>query len=290
MTSTLGALYLEGAASLAAAGVKSPEHDARALLAHVLHVRLNDVLLRAAEPAELLTECVYEHLLVLRRRRMPLQYVTHNTFFHGLELRTDERALIPRQETEQLVEAVIERLVVLDLPAGSLVADVGCGSGAIGLALAQRFPELRFVLTDLSGPAVELAGENAERLGLQDRVTLLEGSYLEPLRQAGLMDEVVVLVCNPPYVRPNEVSMLDPEVLAEPRMALTASAADGLEGHRTLAAEASGLTALRLLACEVGYAQEEDVANLMAPLGRVEILPDFQGIERVVIVYVGESD
>jgi release factor glutamine methyltransferase len=287
MTSTLGALYQEGAASLADAGVPSPEHDARALLAHVLEVRLNDVLLRAAEPAQDLDELVYDHLLALRRGRMPLQYVTRHTFFRDLELHTDERALIPRHETEQLVEAVIERLQALDLSPGALVADVGCGSGAIGLALAHELPALGVVMTDVSAVAVELAGENTRSLGLQDRVMLLVGPYLQPLREAGLMDRVVALVCNPPYVRPAEMTMVDPEIHAEPRVAVESPAADGLEAYRVFAVEARELTSLRLMAFEVGFAQEEVVKDLMAPLGRVEILRDFQGIERVVIVHVG---
>lgn len=287
MSLTIGALYKEGAALLAAAGIGEAEHNTRELLAHILGCRPNDILLRAGETAHAETECVLRHLLALRAQRMPLRYVTRKAYFGGLEFSCDDRALVPRQETEQLVDAVCERLTALQLPAGSLLADVGCGSGAIGLTLAHRFPELALVMTDISASAVALAQENAVALDMQDRTTTLVGSYFDPLREANLLDRVSVLVCNPPYVRPREMSMVDPEVHLEPLVAVASPEADGLHGYRVMAAGIGELTSLRLLAFEVGFAQEEDVADLFRHLGRVEILADYQGIERVVIVHVG---
>jgi len=287
MSLTIGALYKEGAALLAAAGVREAEHDARELLAHVLGCRPNDILLRAGEAADPLTERLADHLFSLRARRMPLRYVTRTAHFGGLEFRSDDRALVPRQETELLLDAVLERLPALRLSPEALLADVGCGTGAIGLTLATRTPGLNVVLTDLSPAAAELARENAVRLGLQDRARVLVGSYLEPLLEAGLQDRLAVIVCNPPYVRPNEISMLEPEVLAEPRVAVESPEADGMTGYRVIAAGLGAFPNVRLLAFEVGFAQEEDVADMFRPLGRVEILPDLAGIERVVIAHVG---
>jgi release factor glutamine methyltransferase len=218
---------------------------------------------------------------------MPLPYVTRTTYFAGLELRCDDRALVPRQETEQLVEAVLQRLPDVAMQPGECLADVGCGNGAIGLALATQAPDLHVVMTDLSAEAVELAAENTRHLGMSGRVTLRVGSYLEPLREADLVDRVAVVVCNPPYVRPAEMSMLDAEVHAEPRLAITGPDADGMAGYRVLATQVGGLPNLRLLAFEVGFAQEEDVAGMFAQLGRIEILADFAGIERMVVVHVG---
>ncbi|MCE5239373.1 peptide chain release factor N(5)-glutamine methyltransferase [bacterium] len=286
MTTTIGALYKEGAASLAAAGVNEADHDARVLMAHVLDLRPNDVLLKLRDPLAPSEERLIRELLHLRQGRMPLRYVTRTTYFAGLDLRTDDRALVPRHETELLVEAVLERLPQVGLEPTELLADIGCGAGGIGLALASRTPGLRVVLTDISEPAVELAGENARFLGLAERVTLLAGSYLEPVFASGLADRVGVLVCNPPYVRPNEMGMLDPEVHAEPRVAVTSPARDGLEGYRVLTDQIGRLPHLRLLGVEVGYAQETDVADMFAPFGEVEILPDLSGIERVVILHV----
>lgn len=287
MSETIGALYKEGAASLEAAGVPDPEHDARALLAHVLDIKLNDVLLKADQDMDPAGARVYDHLMTLRRRRMPLQYVTRNVFFHGLEFKVDDRTLIPRQDTEQLVGAVISRLRKEPVPEDQFLADIGCGCGNIGLSIATEVPGLQIIMSDLSAPAVELAGENADRLGLRDRVTLLQGSYLEPLQAAGLADRVSVIVANPPYVRPREMSMLHPEVHAEPLMAIASPVEDGLEGYRIMASQASWFPNLRMMAFEVGYAQADDVVAIMAEVGKAEVLLDYNGIERVVIIHVG---
>ena len=287
MNVTIGALYKEGAALLTAAGVPAAEHDARALLAHVLDVGPNDILLKAPDPMGAPQARVARELLDLRAGRMPLQYVTRTAYFGGLRLRSDDRALIPRQDTELVVEAVLARLPEAAVQPDEFLADIGCGSGVIGLTLASRTPGLHVIMSDIAPGAVELARENAMHLGLADRVTLLQGSYLEPLIEAGLSDRVSVMVCNPPYVRPNEMIMLDPEVHAEPLVAIASPAADGLEGYRVLTTQIPALTRLRLLAFEVGFAQEDDVADMFKSLGRVEILRDLSGIERVVIVHVG---
>lgn len=287
MTShTIGALYREGAALLSAAGVEEPEFDARALLAHVLDLGPNDILLHQTEMAEEDTERVYSHLLQLRSCRVPLQYVTRTTYFCNLKLRTDDRALIPRPETEQLVEAVVERLQPLQPGAVDAIVDLGCGSGAIGLCLATQLPLVHVIMTDVSAAALELTAENVHHNGLDERVTLLQGAYLDPVHAAGMTERVVAVVCNPPYVRPDEMPALAPELLAEPRSALESPAADGLEAYRVLAAQAADLPRLRLLAFEVGFEQAAQVGALMASLGKVEILPDLAGIDRIVIVHV----
>lgn len=283
---TLGALLKEGAAILCEAGVDAPEHDAKALLAHILGVGLNDVLLHADRPAEALDARLYWHLIALRARRMPLQYVTRTTHFCGLELKTDDRALIPRQETEQLVEAVVERLRELAPGAEDYIVDVGCGSGAIGLSIAARIPRVQIVMTDVSRDALDLTAENATRLGMAERVVLLQGSYLEPMWAGGLEHGVVAVICNPPYVRPDEMALLDPEVHAEPNLAIQSPATDGMVAYRVLAEEAPKLPRLRLLAFEVGFEQAPDVVAMVEHLGPVEVLLDYADIERMVIVHV----
>jgi release factor glutamine methyltransferase len=283
---TFGALLKEGAALLYETGVAAPEHDAKALLAHVLGGKLNDVLLRADEQAEPELARTYWHLIALRARRMPLQYVTRSTEFCGLQLKVDDRALVPRPETEELAEAVAERLWRLEPGLEDYVVDVGCGSGAIGLCLALQGPPMQVVMTDVSQDALHLTAENATRLGVTDRVILLQGPYLQPVWQGGLEHGVVAVVSNPPYVRPDEMETLEPEVLAEPRMALESSTADGLEAYRVIISEAKQLTRLRLLAFEVGHEQAREVAKMLEGLGDVEILEDFAGIERIVIAHV----
>lgn len=284
---TLGALLKEGAAILSEAGVDAPEHDAKTLLAHVLDVNLNDVLLHADREAQPIDARLYWHLIALRARRMPLQYVTRVTYFCGLRLKIEDRALIPRQETEQLVEAVVERLQKLLPGPADYVVDVGCGSGAIGLCVASQVPRTQVVMTDVSQDALDLTAENATCLGLTDRVVLLQGSYLEPIWGGGLEHGVVAVICNPPYVRPDEMTLLDPEVHAEPNVAIESPAADGMEAYRVVAKEASQLPRLRLLAFEVGFEQAPDVVAMVQHLGQVEVLLDYADIERMVIVHVG---
>lgn len=285
-TVTIGALLRAGSAVLSAAAVEAPEHDARELLAHVLDMGLNEPLLHLQQPVTAEMALAYQHLLALRARHTPLQYVTRSTWFGHLKLRIDDRALIPRPETEQLAAAVIERLRPLAPGPEDYLVDVGCGSGAIGLSLAAALPRVQVVMTDISLAALDLTAENTALQQMAERVVLLQGEYLEPIWQGGLAHGVVAVVSNPPYVRPDEFPLLSPEVQAEPRAALVAAEADGLTAYRALAEQAAHLPRLRLLAFEVGFGQAPAVAELVCGLGEVETLNDYADIARMVIVHV----
>lgn len=286
MKKTLSALYKEGAAFLRRAGVSEAEYEARALLAHVLDIRPLDIFLHLAQPIEDSAEIIFYHLLSLRACRLPLPYITRTIDFYGISLRIDARAMIPRPETELLVEAVLKRLEKYPAPPNMYVVDIGCGSGSIGLALATQLSDTKIMMTDVSPEALQLAQENAQCLGLQERVDFLQGSYLTPLREAQLMEQIHAIVSNPPYVRPAEWPHLEPEVHAEPRIALISPSDDGLEAYRQIITQAQECAHLRFMAFEVGYNQGRDVAALACGRGDVEILPDWAGIERYVIVYV----
>lgn len=283
---TVGALLASGTAALTAAGVGFPEYDARVLLAHVLDCRLNDLLLRRECALAAEESAVFWHLVGLRQERLPLQYVTGNTVFCGLTLRCDARALVPRAETELLAEAMAEELSERRLPADALVVDVGCGSGAIALALAHFLPQVQVLATDVSPAAVELTAENASLLGLGDRIQTALGAYLEPVFALGLSERVVAVVNNPPYVKPAEVPYLDSETLTEPRIAVQSGSEDGLLEYRELARQATALPHLELLGVEVGYDQASLVREVLRALGSVRTLKDYCGLERHVIVHV----
>jgi release factor glutamine methyltransferase len=202
-----------------------------------------------------------------RAQREPVAYILGRKGFRRLDLTVDPRVLVPRPETEHLVEAV------LGLPSGARVVDVGTGSGAIALALADERPDLRVVATDVSPGAVAVARENAARLGLD--VEVLEGDLLAPV--SGPIDAVV---SNPPYVRAGE--RLQPEIARyEPAEALLAGA-DGLEVYRRLAPAAA---VAPFAAFEVGAGQAGAVEELLraAGFGTVERIRDLAGIERVVV-------
>jgi release factor glutamine methyltransferase len=257
--------------ALTAAGCDSPRLDAELLLAHVLGVGRGALIAapeRALEPEE---ARAFMDLAARRRAREPVAYILGVKGFRTIELAVDARVLVPRPETEHVVEAALE------LPAGARVADVGTGSGAIALALKAERPDLSIVATDTSAAALEVARANAERLGLE--VELVEGDLLEPV--AGPLDAVL---SNPPYVA--TADPLPPEVARyEPTEALYAGP-DGLEVIRRLITAAAGIP---FLAMEVGAGQAPAVAELVHAGGwpGVSTRRDLAGHERVV---VGRAD
>ena len=196
-----------------------------------------------------------------RVQREPVAYILGRKGFRRLELAVDPRVLIPRPETEHVVEAA------LGLPRGARVVDVGTGSGAIALALADERPDLSVVGTEVSPGALAVARANAARLGLS--VEFLEGDLLEPV--SGPVDAVV---SNPPYVGAGE--RLAPELGFEPAEALYGGD-DGLDVLRRLAAAVHDVP---FVAFEVGAGQAREVASM---LGTTEVMRDLAGIERVVV-------
>jgi release factor glutamine methyltransferase len=217
----------------------------------------------------------YAELLERRRNGEPIQYITGETEFYGLPFLLTPDVLIPRPETEHLVEKVIE--LASDFAAPHIV-DVGTGSGAIAVALAHKLPQASITATDISLRALELATENAKRNGVG--VRFLAGDLLAPV--AGERFEIIV--SNPPYVAMADRDSLDVEVREyEPALALFAGE-DGLEIYRRLIPAALDALAQRgFVALEVGYGQSATIAELLARTGfeRLEFVPDLQGISRV---------
>jgi release factor glutamine methyltransferase len=199
-----------------------------------------------------------------RVQREPVAYILGRRGFRRIELAVDPRVLIPRPETEHVVEAA------LDLPRGARVVDVGTGSGAIALALADERPDLRVVGTDSSAAALAVARANAERLGLD--VELVQGDLLEPVS-----GEIDAVVSNPPYVREGE--RLPPEITRyEPAQALYAGP-DGLDVYRRLAPACAGIP---FVAFEIAGWQAEAVGALLEGFS-LEVRRDLAGIDRVVV-------
>jgi release factor glutamine methyltransferase len=226
----------------------------------------------AAEPDEGVPPAaarLFGEMVRRRLRREPVAYILGRKGFRHIELAVDRRVLIPRPETELLVELAVE------LQPGR-VLDIGTGSGAIGLAIADELSECEVVATDTSIAALEVARSNAERLGLADRVELVEGT-LPP--EAGDFD---LIVANLPYVAEPEWADLEPEVTEwEPREALLAGS-DGLDAIRAAVSVAATVTPS--LALEVGAGQGPAVSELLFAAGfaTVETRPDLAGIPRIV--------
>ena len=249
--------------ALTAAGCDTPRLDAEVLLAHVLGA---DRARLFADPDRELSRTEAGAFIDASRRRSarePVAYITGRKGFRHLELAVDARVLIPRPESEHVVEAA------LALPAGTRVVDVGTGSGAIALALKDERPDLDVLATDISPDALAVARGNAQRLGLD--VTFVEGDLL-----AGLTADAVV--SNPPYVAAGDVLM--PDVARfEPAVALYAGA-DGLEAIRRLV-----VVPARFIALEHGEGQADAVEALVREAGfaQTERIEDLAGIERVVV-------
>ncbi len=267
--------------ALRAAGIEAPRLDAELLLVEATgwdRARL------AADPeAEIPPPAarLFGEMVRRRLRREPVAYILGRRGFRHLELAVDPRVLIPRPETEMMVE------LALELRPGR-VLDLGTGSGAIALAVADELPDCAVTAVDTSAAALEVASTNAERLGLADRVRFLEGS-LPP------GEEFDLILANLPYVAEADWASLQPEVTEwEPREALLAGA-DGLDAIRTLLtdrvrvlsriARQNTNSAEGIVALEVGDGQAGAVSRLLseAGFGGVETRADLAGIDRVVI-------
>ena len=256
--------------ALSAAGVDTPRLDAEVLLAHALGVDRTALVVDRERRVEGHAVRAFQDAVRRRSvRREPVAYITGVKGFRRLDVHVDPRVLIPRPETETLVEAA------LGLAAGARVVDVGTGSGAVALALKDERPDLDVIGTDASADALAVARANAARLGLD--VEFVQGDLLD----GAAVDPVDAVVSNPPYVQ--DGTPLQPEIARhEPPAALYAGA-DGLQVIRRLVAQAGASTA-RFVALEVGMGQAPEVAGVLraAGFGAVETHRDLAGIERVV--------
>jgi release factor glutamine methyltransferase len=264
---------LQGAiTALTAAGCETPRLDAEVLLADALHVTRERLLIDA--DLEVSGDAVHRFRDAVRRRsvdREPVAYITGRKGFRRLELAVDASVLIPRPETELLVE------VGLALPRGTHVLDLGTGSGAIALALKDERPDLEVWGSDRSDDALSVARANGRRLGLE--VRWLRADLLE-----GIPDQIEAVLSNPPYVPDGDGATLAAEIVRhEPRDALFAGV-DGLAIVRPLLEQVAGRERISAVAVEVGAGQAPAVAGLMraAGLDRIESHSDLAGFERVI--------
>jgi release factor glutamine methyltransferase len=266
---------LDGAVTaIAASGCETPRLDAELLLADVLDVPREQLL----TDSDLLVEgsAVRAFQEAVRRRaveREPVAYILGRRSFRRLELAVDRRALIPRPETELLVEVAAERL-----PPRARALDVGTGSGAIALALKNERPDLLLSASEVSPDALALARANGERLGLD--VTWLQSDLL-----ADVPDEFDAVLANLPYVRDSDRLSLAPEILRHEPLAALLAGSDGLDDIRPLIAQARARLHISLLALEVGAGQAPAVSVLLSYAGfaKVSIERDLAGIDRVVV-------
>lgn len=262
-------------------GIESPRLDAEVLLSHILGRERIYLYVHFDEPLEPTELARYREAIKQRVQRVPVAYIIGEKEFMGLTFKVTADTLVPRPDTEILVQAAVERLRARgETPR---FADIGTGSGAICLSILHFLPKAQADTVDISPAARAVAEENAAALEVADRVTFHTGDLLAPL--AGQCYDAIL--SNPPYIPDGDIAALAPEVrLKEPRTAL-AGGKDGLDFYRRLTADAPAhLKDGGFLAVEVGIHQAAPVATLAVPaFSRTEILKDYAGIERVVIAW-----
>ncbi len=259
--------------------------DAQSLLSHVLHVERS--ILYAYPERELTPEEEQQYLVLIERRARgePVAYLVGHKEFYGLDFIVDRRVLIPRPETELLVETALQ-VCRQKIAAGHIpvVADIGTGSGAIPIALAVNEPRLPYLYAvDISGDALAVATLNCQRHRVEQRVRLLQGDLIAPLPEP-----VDVLAANLPYVGTNEIALLTPDVYHyEPHLALF-SGPDGLdliERFLTNVARSSVLKTKAVILLEIGYRQRERLSQVIYalwPQVRLSVYRDYAGWDRVL--------
>lgn len=257
---------------------ENAQRDAELLLLHVLGATRTLLFTDGSRTASDRELAEFHSLLERRLLGEPIQYILGGQEFYGLPLKVTPAVLIPRPETELLVEAVLARLPK-DLPLR--IVDVGTGSGAIALAVAKHLPLAKVIALDLSEAALAVARENAERLRLHDRLRFVRSDLLANLDGEAQFDAVL---SNPPYIPESHRTSLHRQVREfEPAMALFAGV-EGLDVYRRLTpAAAKALKPGGLLAMEIGYGQRPAIEALLHGWSEVEVLDDLQGVGRVAM-------
>ena len=241
---------------------------------------------------------VYFDLVQRRAQRTPLQHITGAQEFMGLSFKVNENVLIPRQDTETMVEDAIELVAKGTLrqnaylkdktmkPAAEIL-DLCCGSGAIGISLASRLPKAKVTCSDISGEALEIARKNASQNGC--RVKFIQSNLFESKAFAGTLGKKKfdLIISNPPYIESKEIDVLEPEVRDhEPRLALDGGE-DGLDFYRIIASEAAAhLKKNGCLMLEIGYNQKDSVKDILRQTGaydKIIGLSDLTGKDRIVV-------
>ena len=265
-----------------AKGVDNPRLDAEVLLSHVLGKDRMYLYVHFDQPLEKAELAIFREMVKKRAQRIPVAYIIGQKEFMGLTFTVSPSVLVPRPDTEFLVEKAL-----MLAPATADILDIGTGSGAIIISLLVKLPEARGTGVDLSAEALKVAGENAEKHQVTDRLALIQSDLLNHV--AGQTFDLIV--SNPPYIAAQDMRVLQAEVRREPRMALFGGA-DGLDFYRRILRSARPcLRAQSHLIFEVGIHQAQEVAAVGKENGYKleEIVKDYAGIERVVVLGVGRK-
>jgi release factor glutamine methyltransferase len=271
---------------LKSAGIESARWDAERLVAHRTGQSRLSLYVHPERTVPAVEEKGLWEAVDRRSRHEPLQYLLGRQEFWGLSFRVGPEVLIPRPETEWVMEEAIAFFSAGTQESAPVIADIGTGSGCLAVSLAREFPGARIFATDLSSGALAVAARNAADNGVDDRIEFQRGYLCEPLFRAGFEGRVRLLVSNPPYIPSDAMRALQPEVRDfEPRLALDGGA-DGLEIYRRLLPGCGELLAAGgAVILELGDNQSETVGDLAIRSGLAvrRIVPDGAGIPRVLV-------
>lgn len=270
----------EGRAALRASGAESPALDARLLLANASGLDAAALIARGNDELPGLAYEAFQNRLKRRKQGEPVARIFGEAEFFGLRLKLGPATLIPRPETETLVELVLAE-ARSRFPPSVNICDLGTGSGAIAIALLMELPEARAISTDISEDALSIAMLNAEQHGVRSRMTFRKAAFGEALDE-----QFDIVVSNPPYIRSDVIPTLAREVCEHDPLAALDGGPDGLAAYRAILRNAPELICDGgILALEIGYDQRESVAALCrdAGLADVAIEKDLGGRERVVV-------
>ncbi|MGI5892027.1 MAG: peptide chain release factor N(5)-glutamine methyltransferase [Bacillota bacterium] len=265
---------------LSACGISEAKREAELICAHVLSCHPNQLFLRREDILSFEQQKMLQEIVEKRALFYPLQYLLGCQEFMSLDFLVNPAVLIPRWDTERLVEAAIS---LFQNKAQALIADICCGSGAIGISLAHYLPRTQVILGDISLQALSVCRQNIRRHGLDDRCHVLHGDLLVPLKEAGI--HVDMLISNPPYIKDGELCFLPPDVLYEPRQAL-AGGVDGLDFYRRLIDQAPAvLVRGGYLLLETASDQKEAVQDLLITGGFIcrHSINDYGGNHRGIV-------
>jgi release factor glutamine methyltransferase len=267
------------------AGIDTARLDAELLLGNVLAMTREQILIRSDLPLTRAQMRQYNELLRRRLLREPLAYIRGRREFWSLEFEVSADVLIPRPETERLVEVAVALAQEFSCAEALRVLDVGTGSGAIAISLAEELPSAIISAIDVSSAALKVARANAARHDVSERVHFIHGDLFEQFGRSGARFDLIV--SNPPYIPSADIDRLEPEARSwEPRLALDGGV-DGLDLYRRIAREAHDYMARDgVIAMEVGATMGEEVASLFSEVGYytgLTIVPDYAGRDRVVV-------
>jgi release factor glutamine methyltransferase len=281
---SIGGALLWGAEVLSQAKLENSRLDAEVLLRHVLNMEKEQLYMNVDAPISAGQEAMFRELLLRRSRREPVAYITGHKEFWSLDFFVTPAVLIPRPETELLVEVALQYVTRLASGSPVKVLDVGTGSGAIPVCLAKEHAAMEIVAVDISLVALDVASVNAGRHGVVDRIRFLPGDLFAPIKP--LPETFDLIVSNPPYIRTGEVPRLAPEIREwEPTVALDGGV-DGIDSYRRIIKEGHRyLTTGGSIVLEIGADMAPDVADLFSRsgcYGPASVYQDYAGKDRVI--------